>query len=277
MSDIFISYSREDRARFKSLAEALQKICGWTVWWDERIPAGKMFDEVIEAALDEARCVIVVWSKISINSYWVKTEAAEGRIRNILVPVSIDDVRIPLAFRRIQTENFNSWEGDTNAVVFKKLRVDLTRVLGEPLQQDPITNVGATHVSAPLKKHLSFQEPELVRITGGKFQMGSPETEKGREDDEQQHEVIVDDFAIGKYPVTFNEYDLFCKETGRGKPGDRQWGRDDRPVINVSWEDAYDYALWLAEVSGQPYRLPTEAEWEYAARTIKGSASLICI
>jgi formylglycine-generating enzyme required for sulfatase activity len=103
--------------------------------------------------------------------------------------------------------------------------------------------------------------PTMVRIPAGTFQMGSPNSEPERSSDEQQHSVPIKPFAIGKYEVSFAEYDRFAKKTGRTPPDD-----GDRPVINVSWDDANAYAAWLAEQTGRPYRLPTEAEWEYAAR-----------
>lgn len=109
--------------------------------------------------------------------------------------------------------------------------------------------------------------PEMVVIPAGEFMMGSPEDEGGRYDNERQHLVRIErPFAVGKYEVTFEEYDRFAEATGSKKPGDRGWGRGRRPVINVTWKDAKDYADWLSEQTGEAYRLPKEAEWEYAAR-----------
>ena len=85
--------------------------------------------------------------------------------------------------------------------------------------------------------------PELVVIPSGEFMMGSVENEEGRfEYEEPRHRVTIDHrFGIGRYPVTSDEYDRFCEATQRKKPGDEGWGRDRRPVINVSWEDAQEY------------------------------------
>ena len=77
MSDIFISYKREDQATARKLADALESE-GWTVWWDPKLRAGEHFDDVIEKALNEAKCVIVMWSNLSVNSEYVKSEATEA-------------------------------------------------------------------------------------------------------------------------------------------------------------------------------------------------------
>jgi formylglycine-generating enzyme required for sulfatase activity len=110
--------------------------------------------------------------------------------------------------------------------------------------------------------------PEMVALPVGEFPMGSPEDEKGRSSDEgPQHRVTIDRrFAIGRYAVTFDEYDHFCAATKREKPEDEAWSRGRRPVIEVSWRDAVAYCAWLANETGQPYRFPSEAEWEYACR-----------
>jgi formylglycine-generating enzyme required for sulfatase activity len=110
--------------------------------------------------------------------------------------------------------------------------------------------------------------PELVVAPAGHFMMGSPEEELEHHRDERWHAVSIEQaFAIGRYPVTFAEYDHFCKVTGRPLLPDRQnWGRGQRPVVNVSWHDAMAYCHWLTATTRHTYRLPSEAEWEYACR-----------
>ncbi|MDS4031748.1 MAG: formylglycine-generating enzyme family protein [Candidatus Contendobacter sp.] len=116
--------------------------------------------------------------------------------------------------------------------------------------------------------------PEMVVIPAGEFLMGSPADESERQASEgPQHPVaFARPFAMGRYAVTFEEYNLFCQSTGRQKSSDSSWGRGRRPVINVSWEDAVAYCAWLSSETGAPYRLPSEAEWEYAARGVTKTA-----
>ena len=129
MSDIFISYASMDKLRVESLAKALEDY-GWSVWWDPRIPAGKQFDEIIEQAINEARCIIVVWSSNSVSSRWVRAEASEGVDRQILVPVMIEAVRIPLAFKQIQAAPLIDWDGSLPHFGFDKLVEDISLLLG---------------------------------------------------------------------------------------------------------------------------------------------------
>lgn len=97
--------------------------------------------------------------------------------------------------------------------------------------------------------------------------MGDLTGHSGQSDEQPKHIVtFIKPFEIGKYEVTFAEYDLFAAAKGFDKPDDLDWGQGDKPVINVSWSDAVAYALWLSERTGLKYRLPSEAEWEYAAR-----------
>jgi formylglycine-generating enzyme required for sulfatase activity len=107
--------------------------------------------------------------------------------------------------------------------------------------------------------------PEMIWIPAGRFRMGDIQG-SGYDNEKPVHSVNVKQFAMGKYEVTFAEYDKFANATGRVKPDDEGWGRGNRPVINVSWNDAVAYTNWLSQQTGKTYRLPTEAEWEYAAR-----------
>ncbi len=111
--------------------------------------------------------------------------------------------------------------------------------------------------------------PEMMSLTGGTFRMGAREDDPGRRSWESPlHEVTLAPFAVGVREVTFAEWDA-CVADGDCDgyaPPDRGWGRGDRPVMMVSWRDAQRYVRWLSQRTGHAYRLPTEAEWEFAAR-----------
>jgi formylglycine-generating enzyme required for sulfatase activity len=122
----------------------------------------------------------------------------------------------------------------------------------------------------------SFREgsdcPEMIVVPAGRFLMGLP-AGQGEEHEHPQHEVMIArPFAVGKFAVTFNEWDACVAAGGCRHLSDLGWGRGRHPVIDVSWDDAQDYVRWLCGVTGKPYRLLSEAEFEYAARAGSGTA-----
>lgn len=107
-------------------------------------------------------------------------------------------------------------------------------------------------------------KPEVVMVEGGAFDMGSS---NGAGNEQPKHSVKLSNYSIGKYPITVGQYKIFCAATERQMPEAPPWGwQDKHPMIKVSYDDAVNYCKWLGQTYGGNWRLPTEAEWEYAAR-----------
>ena len=240
----------------RPLAEALSEQ-GWSVWWDRDIPPGQTWLNFTQAALAEARCVVVVWSSRSIESRWVIAEAHQALKRKLaLIPARIEDVEPPFGFESLQAAELVNWEADESSPAFQALLNGLTSVLG------------ARSPSAGAIKLNPHDGLEYVWISPPeKFQMGAvPDDSAAGDEEKPRHWVeITRGFWLSRMPVTVAAYAGSVGPTGRKKmpaapsfnPG---WSKTDHPMVNVSWDDAKDYCEW----SGG--RLPTEAEWEYAAR-----------
>ncbi len=144
MADIFISYASEDRERASEFASAFEKR-GWSVWWDRNIIAGQSFDKVIEREVESAKSVVVLWSKYSIDSEWVKNEAADAAQRNVLVPAMIDPVKLPLEFRRKQTADLVGWDSNPAHPGFVALCNGVTTILtgAAPINPAPLASGGS--------------------------------------------------------------------------------------------------------------------------------------
>jgi formylglycine-generating enzyme required for sulfatase activity len=243
MSDIFISYKREEQAAARKLASALEN-CGWSVWWDPRLRAGERFDDIIEAALKEARCVIVMWSRLSVESRYVKDEATYALNKRKLAPVAIekiDDDALPFRFQGIHTPSLAGWDGSENSPEFQKLVGDIAEIIGsppvqpgkgKPIREEKVPEPAPAKPARIIEPGTVFQDtlrdgskgPEMVIVPAGSSEMGDL-WGNGFDSEKPAHRVrIPRPFALGKYPVTFEEYDKFAKDSGMKPPGDEGWG-----------------------------------------------------
>ena len=131
MASVFLSYSREDVERIRPLAAALEKI-GHDVWWDRHIAGGEEFSGAIEQALESAEVVVVAWTASSVKSAWVRDEAAAGRDRSCLVPVTLDGCAPPLGFRQYQTVDLSKWNGREGSAALVPLAEAIEKSCGRP-------------------------------------------------------------------------------------------------------------------------------------------------
>ena len=279
MCDVFISYAHEDRCRAKKLSNILE-FEGFDVWYDEQLRVGERLRETIGEKIDTAKRVIVLWSRHSIDSHWVLGEASSALEQGKLIPLLVEEVDPPLDFRDIHTADFASWDGSHS---YQGITDQLLPALKQPDMIHP-ESPGTMIVELPFSKlddpdmgpgtifrdwmQNASRGPKMVVIPHGQFIMGSSPEEAERQPEESpQHQITIPrNFAMGVYPVTFQDYMVFAEAEKIPLPSDQGWGQGTRPVINVSWNDAIEYCNWLSNVTGRVYRLPSETEWEYAAR-----------
>lgn len=171
MSTVFLSYSREDTARIRPLADALGR-AGHSVWWDQHIAAGDQFESAIEQALATADVVLVAWSEASIHSAWVKDEAAAGRDSGRLVPVTLDGCSPPLGFRQYQTIDLTAWTGGPRSRLLDQLQAAIcAKADSSHLTPAPTS---AARSPAPARRQLpggrvlaAAAAASLLLVTGG--------------------------------------------------------------------------------------------------------------
>jgi len=200
-------------------------------------------------------------------------------------------------FQRLQdnyamTEEASIWAVESIAIALGIIsEKEATGVRRAQVERKP-AETGATYRQDNRESEIKTSNgDELIYVEGEVFIMGDTWRDDYYDEKPTHRVELTYDFYVGKYPVTFEEYDRYCGETGAKKPYDEGWGRGRRPVINVSWFDAIEYCKWLSEKEGFPiayygdgslldengrkteditrvkgYRLLTEAEWEYAAR-----------
>jgi formylglycine-generating enzyme required for sulfatase activity len=292
---IFVSHAHEDNALCRAFVQAL-RLAGAEVWYDEHNLGYGDFAAAIERELLARPIFIPILSPASAVSRWVRreTEAAihlQGREpERIILPVVAAKADVPLlwvGYKRL------AGSGDAGLSPEEAARRVLNTLAQRPAAEAPpdggqrraggaaddVTSSSSGPVLAPRMAALGFEArildgvevivPPLCEVPAGEFLMGSnPQHDAEAQVREQpQQTVHLAAYLIGRFPVTVAEYACFVR-TGRREPEDWQYqlARLDYPVVNVSWHDAMAYAAWLARVTGQPWRLPTEAEWEKAAR-----------
>ncbi len=143
MADVFVSYARADKARVAPLVAAIEAK-GWSVWWDPEITPGQEFDDQIDAEIDAAKAVVVIWTPTSVASRWVRGEAREAAERGILVPVRFEQARLPMDVRAIHTTDLDEWrENPSHPSVQECLRALAAMIARTQSSQDSKTGNAA--------------------------------------------------------------------------------------------------------------------------------------
>ncbi len=279
--DIFLSYSGIDRKKIIPLIKAFESK-GWAVWWDQEIPTGRTFDEYIEEILGLSKVVVVVWSKYSVKSRWVRTEANEGLKREVLFPLKIEAVEPPIAFRLVQTADFSNWD---EAVLNAFLKNIEQKLRGRHKEIPKIYSYKQKH---SFSKYLSFAGLFVLVtllswyiISDNGSSKTDPNTDNNHIAQPQQLEIQTpkDTVELVQKPVI--DYGSIKDRSGiiyrtvtlNGKT----WLADNLSLmVDGSWCFAetssncrkfgrlynWDAALASCKLLGRNWRLPTDREWK---------------
>jgi formylglycine-generating enzyme len=293
---VFISHAHED-AEFAHRLAADLAARGWRVWIaPDSIRPGEKWAEAIDRGLDESSIFILVLTPAAVTSGWVKTEtygaielAHRGEMR--FIPAEVVSCRPPMtwhAFQRIPFANryesglvvllaaMGGMEAPPPQTAIARDMPNSMRQISASQPAVPKAAPDTPRPVGPTPNLLTITTPihlKLVRVSAGEFLMGSdPKVDMDAFTDELlQHRLTLPEFYIGKYPVTNEQYAAFVKTGRQGAPkhwekGEIPAGKGNHPVVNVSWRAAVAFCQWLSQASGKTIRLPSEAEWEKAAR-----------
>jgi len=237
LSDIFISYAKEDRERARVLAEALEGL-GWSVWWDRIIPTGRVFARVIKEEIDAAKCVVVLWSSNSVLSEWVEREARRAKEQEKLFPALIGEVQPPWEFEELQACDLVDWDGKSTTGNFPLLVGDMGRILGIPPGQ--------------VEEQRRRQEEEEAEHR-------AQEEAKKRAEEEENHRQARDKKAEEEALRKAEEQDRLRAEAKRLADQEKAERKRKADEARATEEKVQEEALegdWLQEYLDQHGRLP---------------------
>ncbi len=292
---VFVSYSRKDQAYARKLANEFRRR-DFEVWMDDRIDYGDRWWRTIVQAIRTCAAFVVVMTPDSERSEWVEREVMLTLDEEKpLFPLLLRGKKNPLVGNRhyadvtdgqMPPQDFYDRLGQVLRALGVLESTPLERESVRPTRQAPLPVVEPEAVRPAVMERSQPFEPEMILIPAGEFLMGSdPRKDKRADDDEQpQHTLYLPDYYLAKTPVTQAQYAAFVQATGHRAPNvNENWaepynwsrstpprGKENHPVVLVSWRDAVAYCNWLAEITGKLYRLPSEAEWEKGARGSDG-------
>jgi formylglycine-generating enzyme required for sulfatase activity len=198
---------------------------------------------------------------------WVQWSPDPGQSKDIRVMVTLAQTNYPLGITSIikSGETPVVWTNTKYNMIYLGTGYEPGDRLQDQMLRDALMWVGTKSVTKGREAFAANQYlPEMIKVRGGSFMMGD---DSGEKDEKPTREVTVSDFSIAKTETTRAQWKNFCLSTGREMPEDPWFPQSDQhPVVNISWDNAIAYCLWLSDVTGKHYRLPTEAEWEFAAR-----------